>query len=129
VNVREPVQKGGGVHISGVDKDGNALDGYIDAAYYFQYKYQYDNDGWMYDRTYVKLREVSLRYDVPRSFMSKIKGVSRASIAFVATNPWLIYSACPNIDPSELGGASYNFLEGGQAVSTRSFGLSLNVTF
>ena len=129
VNVREPVQKGGGVHISGVDKDGNALDGYIDAAYYFQYKYQYDNDGWLYDRTYVKLREVSLRYDVPRSFMSKIKGVSRASIAFVATNPWLIYSACPNIDPSELGGASYNFLEGGQAVSTRSFGLSLNVTF
>ena len=129
VNVREPIQKGGGVFVEGVDADGNPLSGYVDAAYYFQYKYQYDNDGWMYDRTYVKLREVALRYDFPRSVMSKVKGVSRASIAFVATNPWLIYSACPNIDPSELGGASYNFLEGGQAVSTRSFGLSLNVTF
>ena len=129
VNVREPVQKGGGVHISGVDKDGNPLDGYIDASYYFQYKYQYDNDGWLYDRTYVKLREVSLRYDLPKTFLNKVKAIKRASVAFVATNPWLIYSACPNIDPSEMGGASYNFLEGGQAVSTRSFGLSLNITF
>ena len=129
VNVREPVQKGGGIKLEGVDADGNPMSGYMDALYYFQYKYQYDNDGWLYDRTYVKLREVSLRYDFPKSIMSKVKGVSRASIAFVATNPWLIYAACPNIDPSEAGGASYNFLEGGQAVSTRSFGLTLNVTF
>ena len=129
VNVREPIQKGGGIHVSGVDADGNPMDGYMDAVYYFQYKYQYDNDGWLYDRTYVKLREVSLRYDFPRTLMNKVKGISKASIAFVATNPWLIYSACPNIDPSEAGGASYNFLEGGQAVSTRSFGLTLNVTF
>ncbi len=129
VNVREPIQKGGGIHVSGVDADGNAMDGYMDAVYYFQYKYQYDNDGWLYDRTYVKLREVSLRYDFPKTLMNKVKGISRASVAFVATNPWLIYSACPNIDPSESGGAEYNFLEGGQAVSTRSFGLSLNVTF
>ena len=129
VNVREPIQKGGGIHVSGVDADGNPMDGYMDAVYYFQYKYQYDNDGWLYDRTYVKLREVSLRYDFPKTLMNKVKGISRASVAFVATNPWLIYSACPNIDPSELGGAEYNFLEGGQAVSTRSFGLSLNVTF
>ena len=129
VNVREPIQKGGGIHLTGVDADGNPMEGYMDATYYFQYKYQYDNDGWLYDRTYVKLREVSLRYDFPKTLMNKVKGISRASVAFVATNPWLIYSACPNIDPSELGGAKYNFLEGGQAVSTRSFGLSLNVTF
>jgi hypothetical protein len=51
------------------------------------------------------------------------------SIAFVATNPWLIYSAAPNIDPSELGGASYNFLEGGQAISTRTFGITLKASF
>ena len=129
VNIREPIQKGGGVFLEGVDKDGNPLSGYIDASYYFQYKYQYDNDGWLYDRTYVKLREVSLRYDLPKAFLNKVNAIKKASIAFVATNPWLIYSAIPNIDPSEAGGASYNFLEGGQAVSTRSFGLTLNLTF
>ena len=129
VNIREPVQKGGGVFVEGVDEEGNPLSGYMDANYYYYYKYRYNNDAWVYDRSYVKLREVSLRYDLPRTILSKVNGISRASIAFVATNPWLIYTACPNIDPSELGGADANFLEGGQAVSTRSFGLTLNVTF
>ena len=128
-SVREPVQTGGGVHLTGVDKDGNAMDGYIDAFYYFYYQYVYDQDSTIFNRTYLKMRELALRYNMPKNIVNKIKGISSASVAFVATNPWLIYSAVPHIDPSELGGASYNFLEGGQAVSTRSFGVTLNVTF
>ena len=128
-SIREPVQTGGGVHLTGVDKDGNAMDGYIDAFYYFYYQYVYDQDSTIFNRTYLKMRELALRYNMPKNIVNKIKGISSASVAFVATNPWLIYSAVPHIDPSELGGASYNFLEGGQAVSTRSFGVTLNVTF
>ena len=128
-SIREPVQTGGGIHLTGVDKDGNAMDGYIDAFYYFYYQYVYDQDSTVFDRTYLKMRELALRYNMPKNIVNKIKGISSASVAFVATNPWLIYSAVPHIDPSELGGASYNFLEGGQAVSTRSFGVTLNVTF
>ena len=128
-SIREPVQTGGGVHLTGVDKDGNPMDGYIDAFYYFYYQYVYDQDSTVFNRTYLKMRELALRYNMPKNIVNKIKGISSASIAFVATNPWLIYSAVPHIDPSELGGASYNFLEGGQAVSTRSFGVTLNVTF
>ena len=128
-SIREPVQTGGGVHLTGVDKDGNAMDGYIDAFYYFYYQYVYDQDSTIFNRTYLKMRELALRYNMPKNIVNKIKGISSASVAFVATNPWLIYSAVPHIDPSELGGAEYNFLEGGQAVSTRSFGVTLNVTF
>ena len=128
-SIREPVQTGGGVHLTGVDKDGNPMDGYIDAFYYFYYQYVYDQDSTVFNRSYLKMRELALRYNMPKNIVNKIKGISSASIAFVATNPWLIYSAVPHIDPSELGGASYNFLEGGQAVSTRSFGVTLNVTF
>ena len=128
-SIREPVQTGGGIHLTGVDKDGNPMDGYIDAFYYFYYQYVYDQDSTVFNRTYLKMRELALRYNMPKNIVNKIKGISSASIAFVATNPWLIYSAVPHIDPSELGGASYNFLEGGQAVSTRSFGVTLNVTF
>ena len=128
-SIREPVQTGGGVHLTGVDKDGNAMDGYIDAFYYFYYQYVYDQDSTVFNRSYLKMRELALRYNMPKNIVNKIKGISSASVAFVATNPWLIYSAVPHIDPSELGGASYNFLEGGQAVSTRSFGVTLNVTF
>ncbi len=130
VNVREPVQVGGGVYVDGVDADGNALSGYMDAYYYYYYKYRYGNDCWLYDRSYLKLRELSIRYDVPQTLVDKLNiGLRNVSVAFVATNPWLIYSAAPNLDPSELGGAEYNFLEGGQAISTRTFGVTLKASF
>ncbi len=130
VNVREPVSVGGGVFLEGVDEEGNALSGYADAYQYYHYLANYNTANWVYDRSYVKLRELSLRYDLPRVFIRKLGiGLSQASVAFVATNPWLIYSAVPNIDPSEIAGVEYNYLEGGQAMSTRTFGLSLNLTF
>ncbi len=130
VNEREPVAAGGGVHMTGVDKEGNPMDGYVDAYQYYHYKAYYDCDSWVYDRTYVKLREVSLKYDLPQKFLQNMGiGITKASVALVATNPWLIYSAIPNLDPSEIAGVEYNFLEGGQAMSTRSFGVTINVTF
>lgn len=130
VNEREPVACGGGVYLKGVDKDGNPIEGYCDAYNYYHYKAYYDGASWAYDRTYVKLREVSIKYDIPASLLGKLGiGISKASISAVATNPWLIYSACPNLDPSEIAGVDYNYLEGGQAMSTRTFGLTLNVTF
>ena len=130
VNEREPVAVGGGVHLTGVDKDGNPMDGYCDAYSYYHNRAYYDGDSWVFDRTYVKLREVSLKYELPGQFLKNLGiGISKASVAFVATNPWLIYSACPNLDPSEIAGVEYNYLEGGQAMSTRTFGLTINVTF
>ena len=130
VNEREPVAVGGGVHLTGVDKDGNPMDGYCDAYSYYHNRAYYDGDSWVFDRTYVKLREVSLKYELPGQFLKNLGvGISKASVAFVATNPWLIYSACPNLDPSEIAGVEYNYLEGGQAMSTRTFGVTVNVTF
>lgn len=127
VNVREPIAKGGGVHVTGVDEDGNSVDCYMNAYRYYSYKAMYDNDSWVYDRTYVKMRELSVGYDIPSAFLSRLKiGLSQASVSFIATNPWLIYSAIPNIDPSE---SSTNYIEGGQAPSTRSFGLTVKLTF
>ena len=127
VNVREPVAKNGGVHVTGVDQEGNKVDTYMNAYHYFHYQAYYDNDNWVYDRTYLKMREVSLNYAFTRSQLSKLNiGLESASISVVATNPWLIYSAVPNIDPSETG---TNWLEGGQASSTRSLGVTVKLGF
>lgn len=130
VNEREPVAVGGGVYMEGVDSEGNPLSGYVDAYNYYHYLAYYNCENWVYDRTYVKLREVSIGYDLPARFLKNLGiGLSKANVAFVATNPWLIYSACPNLDPSEIAGVEYNYLEGGQALSTRSFGITVNLTF
>ena len=126
VNEREPVTKGGGVRVEGVDESGNPVTCYMNAYYYYNYK-KYDLGEQIYDRSYLKMRELSVSYDLPRAFLKKAGvGLSNASVSFVASNPWLIYSACPNIDPSEAG---TNWREGGQVGSTRSFGLTVKLGF
>lgn len=128
VNVREPMSNGGGVFVNGVDAEtGERVSAYMNAYTYYHNQAHYDNDNWVYDRTYLKMRELSLSYTFPSSLLAKAKiGLSDASISFVANNPWLIYSAVPNIDPSEAGS---NWIEGGQAASTRSFGLTVKLGF
>ena len=127
VNVREPVANGGGIHLSGVDQNGNEFDTYLPASEYYMDIYPQVWEESVYDRTYMKLREISLAYDLPKAFLKKLDiGLSAARVSFVANNPWLIYSAVPNIDPSELGTSYY---EGGAAPSTRSFGMTLKLTF
>ena len=142
VNVREALVNGGGVKVTGVDSEtGEDVECYMNAYYYYHYQAYYDLDQWIYDRTYLKLREISLTYDLPKSILNKINkskiGLTSASLSFVATNPWLIYSACPNVDPSEMNVdtsstsdiLSSSFIEGGQAPSTRSFGFTVKLGF
>ena len=127
ISVREPVSKGGGVRVDGVDEQGNAVTAYLNSYQYYHYLANYDLDEWIYDRTYVKMRELALTYDFSKALLKKAGiGLSSASVSFVANNPWLIYSDCPNVDPSESG---QNWIEGGQAASTRSFGLTVKLGF
>ena len=127
VNVREPISKGGGVRVDGVDEDGKPVTAYMNAYQYYHDLANFDLDEWIYDRTYVKMRELSLTYDFPKNLLKKAGiGLNDASISFVANNPWLIYSSCPNVDPSESGS---NYVEGGQAASTRSFGFTVKLGF
>ncbi|MCD8292662.1 MAG: TonB-dependent receptor, partial [Prevotellaceae bacterium] len=124
---REPISKGGGVLVKGVDESGAPVEAYMNAYYYYFYQAAYDLDHWVYSRSYLKMRELSLSYEFPKALLDRAKiGITNASISFVANNPWLIYSACPNVDPSETGD---NWREGGQAASTRSFGFTLKLGF
>ena len=127
VNVREPIAKGGGVRVDGVNEQGEPVTAYMNAYQYYHYLANYDLDNWVYSRSYVKMRELSLTYDFSKSLLKKANiGLSDASISFVANNPWLIYSACPNVDPSETGD---NWLESGQTASSRSFGFTVKLGF
>lgn len=132
--IRSGIENGGGVRIGGVVDNGNGqfspMTTYLDAQTYYQSYKSLLWENYVYDASYLKMREFSVSYDVPASFLkSTHTSIKRASISFVAQNPWLIYSGVPNIDPSESGSATYNYTEGGQAASTRSFGCTVNLTF
>ncbi|UZO81316.1 SusC/RagA family TonB-linked outer membrane protein [Aquimarina sp. ERC-38] len=93
------------------------------------YKRYYDNDAvGTFDRSFVKLRELKLTYNVPESLLRSIK-LQNLQIAIFGRN-LLLWDNVPHIDP-EVAGYSGE-LPGGEFFaipSARSVGMSLNVNF
>ncbi|MDR1054273.1 MAG: SusC/RagA family TonB-linked outer membrane protein [Prevotellaceae bacterium] len=133
VNIREPLANGGGIKVEGVQRntDGSysPFNDYVSAYNYFKYKSRVWED-WIYDASYLSMREVSLNYKIPQSLVDKLNvGLSGANVSFILQNPWLIHSGVPNVDGSAIGNARYGYIEGGQTFSTRTMGFSINLTF
>ena len=123
---RDPVSAGGGILLPGVTADGKPNTVRVETQEYYEDKMFAFNEKWLYDQTYVKLREVSLGYSIPKSIMGG-KVFKSAKVAFIVRNPVLIYSAAGGgIDISE---AEVYWTEGGQLPPVRSFGLNLNLGF
>ncbi len=85
----------------------------------------------VFDASYIKLREVSLNYNVPRSFLRKLKIVSGARLSVVGRNLAILYQNTPHgIDPeAAFSSGNAQGIEYGSLPPTRSFGFDLNVTF
>ena len=87
------------------------------------------NSAFVYSATYVKLREITLSYNIPSSLLKKcfIRG---ATFSLVAANPWIIYKVLPHADPeSGLGAGNAQGYSCGSLPSTRDFGVDLKLNF
>ena len=87
------------------------------------------NARFVYDASYVKLRELTLTYDLPKSLISKLY-LSNASISFVGSNLWILSKNLPHADP-EASQSSGNIQgwQSGVMPATRNFGFTLNLQF
>jgi outer membrane receptor protein involved in Fe transport len=137
VNPSDPSQgyasNSGGYIIAGVHADGTPNHTRIDAS---------TNDpntgfgcnilptsAFVYDATYIKLREVSLSYSIPADLLKKYF-ISGVSFSLVAANPWIIYKKLPYADPeSGLGAGNLQGYTIGSLPSTRDFGFNLKLSF
>ncbi|MEO9968180.1 MAG: SusC/RagA family TonB-linked outer membrane protein [Reichenbachiella sp.] len=85
---------------------------------------------FIYDASYIKLREVSLSYSFPKELMKSTGFITSATISFVARNVWTIWSNVPNIDPESTytisNGQGYEYASLPQR---RSLGFNLNIKF
>jgi hypothetical protein len=127
-NIRESVANGGGVHVVGIDANKNKIDMYVEAQDYFHNMVGLNAyDEFIYDLSFVKLRELSFGYRLP---VEKFKFASRwlqtATLSVVGRNLWLIHSSTDDFDPSEI---SNTFGENGQFPGTRSIGVNLKLGF
>jgi TonB-linked SusC/RagA family outer membrane protein len=84
---------------------------------------------FVYDASFIKLRELSLGYTVPSSLLKRffVKGLQ---VSFVARNLATLVKHTPNIDPeSAYNNTNGQGLESNGYLPTRSFGFNLNLKF
>lgn len=133
-NVRDPLVDGGGVHVTGGLYQATKLpvDAYVDARTYYRTTLGTKvYEEWLYDASYIKLREIKLAYAFSKKLMSKLP-FSAVTVALIARNPAMIWQKAPKgLDPSEIstGSQSISWYESGTANTVRSYGINLNINF
>ena len=91
-------------------------------------KYYGTNEANLMSKTYAKLREVTLGYDIPKKFLGR-SFISKATVSFVARNLIYFYKDArfKDVDLDQYPqGISQTGL---QSPTTRRFGFNLNFTF
>ena len=84
----------------------------------------------IYDASFIKLREISVGYNLPKNLISKIK-MSNARISFVGRNLWIFYQNTPKgLDPeAALNAGNGQGLESGSLPPSTTFGVDLKLAF
>jgi TonB-linked SusC/RagA family outer membrane protein len=129
--VRNSNADGGGFINAGVNPDGGINETRIRADRYgaFGYRRGLPDRAFVYDASFIKLREVALTYNMPSKILgnSFIKG---ASLSIVGSNLWIIMKNLPYADPeSGLGAGNVQGYSTGSLPSVSEIGLNVKLQF
>ncbi len=125
-----------GMILDGVKEDGTPNDIIVGSDYWYNSTY-----GWgatsrryyshsVFDNTYVKVREISLGYNLPSSLLSKFM-CKNLQVSVFARNPFYIYKNMPAFDAEASDATNWigQTQLGGSTATTRSFGITLRAGF
>jgi TonB-linked SusC/RagA family outer membrane protein len=119
-----------GLTVTGVDQDDKPFTKTFTYATGLQQ--YYDNwknisEKFVYDASFIKLRQVVLSYTIPANTLAFAK-VQSATVSFVARNLLILYKNTPNVDPeSAFSNANAQGFEMFGVPRTRSYGVNLMV--
>ena len=129
---RDPVSEGGGmIFEDAVYEDGSPNESYLYANQWGGYWYY----GWspdaryVFDASYVKLREVSLTYSLPASILGDtfIRGVD---LSLVGRNLWIIHKNTPTFDPEfAFTAGNQQGIENSAYPTVRTLGVNVKLSF
>ncbi len=125
-----------GVIQTGADSNGNPVYEPFSKALnqeetrnYWSYVTSYAQERFIYDASFIKLRQIQLEYRLPQKLLTKTPFTS-GSISIVGRNLWIIYRNTDNIDPeSTYTSGSAQGVEQFAMPTTRAYGFNLRVTF
>lgn len=128
---REPVANGGGILLEGVKADGtpnNVVASITGTDGYYFYNSMPQQE-YVYDASYVKLREVGISYKFPKKLL-KSTFINNMVFALNGSNLWIISKNLPYADP-EAGMSSGNLqgFQTGVLPTTKEYSFTLKVQF
>jgi hypothetical protein len=117
-----------GIIFKGVKEDGTSNDVILSAEDYYHASYTI-NEAWIYDASYVKLRELKLGYTFDNKRIKKT-GLAGLTISLVARNLAFLYRETTDIDPeAAFNTSNVQGLETLTLPTTRSLGFNINLKF
>ncbi|TSJ39740.1 SusC/RagA family TonB-linked outer membrane protein [Mucilaginibacter corticis] len=117
-----------GMIFDGVNADGSKNTTVISAQSYYKALTNADAP-FVYNATYIKLREIKLGYTIPQQWAKAI-GFQAASIAAVGRNLLIIHKNAPNIDPeTAFNTGNGQGLEDLTLPTVRNIGFNINLKF
>lgn len=129
-----------GMILKGVKEDGTANDIMIGSDYWYNTAYGWGGPGngssmryyshSVFDNTYIKVRELSIGYNLPAKLLSKFACRS-LQVSLYGRNLFYIYKKMPGFDAEATDATSWieQTRLGGSTATTRSFGVSLRASF
>ena len=121
----------GGIILPGVDPTGKPNTAIAAASNYGLFGYGYQpNKAFIYDASYVKLREAVLTYSLPSSFISKLHPFKGIDLSLIGRNLWIIHKNMPYSDPEEnISAGNLQGYQGGAYPTVRSFTFNMRFRF
>ena len=121
-----------GVIQDGIDPDGNPIyrknDIYVNPETYWQNVYTNTAEPYIYDASYIKLRELSLSYTFGKRYFKNVP-IDSISLSAFGRNLWLMWCNLPNIDPESSYNSNKLGIEYSSLPSRRNFGFGLKIKF
>ena len=131
--VRNPLDQGGGFIRPGVYENGQPNTTRVTGFNYGDFG---DGSGllplkaFVYDASYVKLREAVFGYTLPQTALSKLGPIKDVQFQLIGRNLWIIHKNLPYADPEEgLSSGNLQGIQEGAYPTTRTISLNLKVRF
>ena len=132
--VRNSIANGGGVILPGVDANGNANTVRVEASTGYNNPWGYlagtaPREAHVYDASFVKLRNLTLTYDLPDRILNSAF-IKKFSVSAIGRNLWIIHKNVPYSDPEAgLSAGNIQGFQSGAHPTIREIGASIKVQF
>ncbi len=133
--LRNSLADGGGWIFDGVLSDGTKNNIVVDASAqngYGTFGTDYNpTRAFVYDASFVKLREVVFSYSLPQSIVARLAPFRGIDVSLVGRNLWIIHKNLPYSDPEDgLGsGNATNGFQSGAYPNVRNMGFNVRFKF